>query len=92
MLASKMVGKDGWDIFTMCREDNPGDWKPGDPIRFTAHGFADFARPHNFIGSYSDKSRQNYPASGTLHFYDFNEAHNTIETELRAVIEALKVA
>jgi hypothetical protein len=91
MRASKMLDHDGWDLVTTCREDNPENWKPGDPIRFAARGFAEFARPHHFAGTWSDKKRQNHPLSGELHFDDFNEAHNAIEAKLREMVDILKV-
>ena len=91
MRISQECGHDGWDIYTACREDNPENWKPGDPIRFAAHGFAEFARPHHFSGTWSDKKRQNHPLSGELHFDDFNEAHNAVEAKLREMVDMLKV-
>ena len=88
MKISHQTAKDGWDIYTSCREDNPQDWNPGDPIRYAARGFAEFARPHEFNGAWSSKNRLDHPE---VHFSDFNKAHDAVEADLRKRIEELKV-
>jgi hypothetical protein len=77
-----------WEVFTFCREDNPEDWNPGDPIRYAAGGFAEYRYPHiDREIKWSSKARQDI---ADRHFYDYNGAHDQIEKELRDRINALK--
>jgi len=91
MLLSQQSDHDGWNVYTVCDEANPVDWSPGKPQVYAVHGFAEFARPHEYQPGFRSTVRINYPCNGKLEFFDFNTAHNHVQAELKRAIDALKV-
>ena len=87
MLLSHKDDHDGWTIQTECREDNPEDWKPGDPIRYSAWGTATFRRDYLYPGKWHSTAEQRVAPA---HFDDFNKAHREIRAELISKIDGLK--
>lgn len=87
MLLSQQSGHEGWTITTECREDKPDDWKPGDPIPYTAWGEATCMRPNHRDASWASTTKQTIAPA---HFDDFNKAHREIREALITKIDSLK--
>ncbi|AYM76928.1 hypothetical protein D9M09_14810 [Janthinobacterium agaricidamnosum] len=82
--------KDGWEIFSTCEEDNPLDWRPGNPIRFKAFGFAEYTEKSGVKDEFSCTSRQNFPEAGVHHVFTYEDGHEDVRKELRKAIKRLK--
>lgn len=91
MVRSHQSDHDGWILYTFCEEANPLDWAPGKPPVYAVRGFAEFARPHEYKPGYRSTTRVDYPERGKLQFFDYNKAHEHVQSALRTEIDGLKM-
>ena len=91
MIPAMTTEYEGWKICTACWDENPDDWKEGDPVKYGASGYAELVNPRFFQGTWLSQLRQTVPANKDMLFSDFEAAHAVVRDTLRATIDALKI-
>ena len=91
MLQNQQKSENDWMFYTFCRENNPDNWRPGQPRRFAVRGFAEY-KGRSTGNGWMIESRINWNDGLERHPSEDVQSQDSIIDDLKAEIKRIEAA